>query len=1123
MAWYSGISKALSFFGARSPTPNTQPNGGDGVQAYAGWLASDERHPALIGQQKWLTFANAHHTAIVATGLRYRSNLLASAKWHAEANPRGGRDAERAVDIVTQGLLSAQLPRPWPLCVRKASMFQVNGFSLHEWSIKRRDDGMVVFADLGHRPPHTVQRWDKPSEQAGWQAVAQLTRAGNEYIIPRNRLWYCWDDTLTDMPDGVGLMRHVIELVRRLGVLEGLEGVAYETDVRGMPIGRAPIEELRKLGAGAPGVGEDAAKIKSFIADRTANLRANLENIVKSPDKLQWLMLDSATYRSADQNSVTAVQKWAFDLLRGDAKGLMELNTVIGRLQVEIARVFGIEFVMMGAGSSGSKAMHADKTSMLAASLNGALSEMAASATRDLARPLVALNGLNPDTCTPTLVAEPIDSQDVTTACQALLQLSQAGLQPNDPATNVVRSWIGLPDAPEPDPGMLGMGAGVPGDSGGPPPNPDDGEVDVPVDDLEEAPPVEKYAPDQSRDEGGRWSSGGGGSGGPRAWTRAFDSRDHMRQIGEHQETEDHHRDQAAKLTGQIKDLRGRMQTATPGRAAQMQGRLDRLAEVRDGHRQAAAAARTQRAVVRQDLETQRSAHAAGLRADAAQRREAEATRATAEREGIGVIGRSRIGGPEGHPDVEPVAEVTPTVTHMTEREAQQRAAALHERLTAESNARLAAEPAKPEPTYLDRLQEMARAGSRTEPTPARPTPDRTARDRASDERARARNAAAKPADHPGLHAVSLPHAEIHRQNLLSRAGASLRSLISRKGMDAEIVKFVEDALADLDGVVKFDPDQPRDDHGRWGSGGGGGGGASDTKDTKEAGIARELRNMRFAMNAGDFDRAESHLNAAKAIDANHSRVQDADNDYQDATLMAGPPPGYGTDTSRERGPLEIAPAEYQRQTLDYVTGLSDQRLAALASYTNHTDRILNPLLRSSAGSPDPEQKIYGNDSENRRGKRSAIDREYGVAHDADTKVGEEIAKLDAAITSHHMDRTTETYRVLDDPGGKILGALKDGDTFRDHGYVSTTASREILDGFYKPSTGEHARVDMHIRIPKGAAAAPISGLSKYGNEQELLLPRGSSFRVTKIVPASSDRHKEVHVELIPENHNAKH
>lgn len=465
MGLLASVGKALSslFGGNVRSAPSTRPNGGDGVQAYGGFLAPDERRPELIAPRKWLTFADAHHTAIVATGLRYRCNLLTSANWHAEANPRGGRDAQRGVDIVTQGLLNAQLPRPWRLCVRKASMFQINGFALHEWCTKKRDDGLIVFSELGHRPPHTIQRWDKPSEQEPWRAVQQLTRAGQTWVIPRERLWYCWDDTLTDQPDGVGLMRHVVELVRRLGVLEGLEGLAYETDLRGMPVGRAPIEELRAMAEAKLGAGADRDAVKQFIFERTQNLRSNLENIIKSPEKLQWLLLDSATFRNVDQSTVSAVQKWALELLRGDARGLVEIDRVIGRLQLEIARVLGIEFVMMGASSSGSKAMHVDKTSMLAASLQATLTEIADSATRDLARPLVTLNGLDPDTCTPQLVAEPVDMRDVTAVCQALLYLSQAGLSPEDEATDVVRDWLGLPGAPAPTPAMLGVLGARPG------------------------------------------------------------------------------------------------------------------------------------------------------------------------------------------------------------------------------------------------------------------------------------------------------------------------------------------------------------------------------------------------------------------------------------------------------------------------------------------------------------------------------------------------------------------------------------------------------------------------------------------------------------------------------------
>lgn len=810
MAWYSGVSKALQslFGGNRTPAPPTQPNGGDGVQAYGGWLASDERNPALVGLSKWRHFANAHHTAIVATGLRYRCNLLAAAEWHAEPNPRGGRDADRAVDIVTQGLLTAQLDRPWQSCVRKASMFQANGFSLFEWSIKRRDDGMIVFSDIGHRPPHTIQRWDKPSEQMPWQAVAQLSRQGNEYIIPRNRLWYCWDDTLTDLPDGVGLLRHVIELVRRLGVLEGLEGLAYETDVRGMPIGRAPIRELRDRAALEPGIGTDKDKINAFLADRTASLRAQLEGVVKSPEKLQWLLLDSDTYRSADQQTVSSIQKWAFELLQGNAKGLQELNTVIGRLQLEIARVFGIEFVMMGASRSGSQAMHADKTSMLAASLQAALSEIATSGTRDLARPLVALNGLDPDTCTPTLVAEPIDRNDVMQVAQTLLYLSQAGLQPDDPAIDVIRAWSGLPDAPEPDPAMMGVLGARPGGKrpGAGPPDPNAGEVDVQVDDLgPEGKPVTKYAPDQARDEGGRFASDGGGSGGGRAWTRAFDSRDHQRQIDEHRAAEDYHRGEAGKLSEQIRSAQGRMRDATPARQEKIQGKIDRLTAQRDEHRVAASSARVERTKVRQDMEEQRSAHAAGLREQAAQRR--AAAEARQQREAIGVVG-TRIAGADEHmaapashpiqPAWIPTEEDTHDALNQAENERAKQSAALERQEAERAHADLVARLAAQQSSGIWRAGDEARM--RQVVTPAEPTRtqsewnehDRQQREArsASDERAVARNEAGRPES-----GGELPRAETHspRPGALGR----LRGLLSRKGVNAEVIEEAMKAYED--------------------------------------------------------------------------------------------------------------------------------------------------------------------------------------------------------------------------------------------------------------------------------------------------------------------------------------
>lgn len=469
MSWYGRIGKAFASafgFGGPSPAPNDAPNGGDGVQAYGGYLVSDERNPELIGQRKWITYSNATNTAIIATGLRRTLDALAGTEWHAEPNPRGGKDAQRAVDIVTEGLIDAQMPRPWQSVVRKTALYKYFGFSLSEWTTRTRADGMIVFRAIDHRPQYTIDRWDKPSEKEPWDAVSQLTRNGNRWMIPRGRLLYAVDDSLTDSPDGVGLMRHVVELVRRLGVFEGLEAIAYETDLRGTPVGGAPIAELRaKAMTDNPGADKDT--IGAFVDERTRRMTDFLKGQFKNPDKSQWMLLDSSTYINRDESQVSPERKWILELLKGQSNGVAEVAGAIGRVQLEIARVLGIEHAMVGGNdSAGSFGMHKSKVDAHALMLRTILAEVASFATRDLARVLVALNGLDPDTCTPTLVAEPISTDTVTDTCQALQALAAAGapIQPNSPIIPVIYDRMQLPPPDEVDPALMGVlgGAGKP-------------------------------------------------------------------------------------------------------------------------------------------------------------------------------------------------------------------------------------------------------------------------------------------------------------------------------------------------------------------------------------------------------------------------------------------------------------------------------------------------------------------------------------------------------------------------------------------------------------------------------------------------------------------------------------
>lgn len=441
-----------------APTADlAKPRGTDGVIAYGGWIQSGESNSKLQGHQKWVTYTNAINAAIVATGVRYFGNLLAGTEWHAEPNPAGGAGADRGAEIVRQGLFQAEMTKPWPTVVRKGSMYRLLGFSLHATAVRVRSDGMIVYSSIAHRPQHTIEKWQRLDEQSAWTGVEQRTSSGGTYSIPLHECLYCVDDTLTDSPEGVGLLRHVIQLVNRLDRYQVLEWLAYEGDMAGTPIGRAPLEELRDASGSS-----DAAVNQAYVDATTATFRGVIENRIKTPELMQYLFLDSKTYQGRDPNTISTVLKWALEIVKSTTNGLPDINEVIKRLQFEIARVLGIEFALVGA-EGGSYSMHEDKTSMFATNLQVTLSEMGNFATSQLARRLVALNGLDPDTCTPRCVAEPISTDKIELVTRALENMQKAKLQTNDPARNVIRKRLRLPPEPEYNAALMPLGPVKPG------------------------------------------------------------------------------------------------------------------------------------------------------------------------------------------------------------------------------------------------------------------------------------------------------------------------------------------------------------------------------------------------------------------------------------------------------------------------------------------------------------------------------------------------------------------------------------------------------------------------------------------------------------------------------------
>lgn len=476
----ASIFSQLAGYFRREPIKPTQTQGVSGTPIYGGFVNSPETNPELVGTQRYRRFGETMvNVSIVGASVRAFLNLIAKSTWTLEA--KDGREAQDFSDFCESCM--HDMGTPWFRVVRKAALYRFYGFSIQEWQAKKRKDGMIGYADVFARPQYTIEQWDM-GETGGDTLIGVIQRGptdGETYYLPRKKLIYCLDDSLSDSPEGVGLIRHVMDDVKALVRYLQLEGWGFETDLKGMPVIRAPLTRLnQEVKAGRMSPEERTAALKG--------VRSFLTNHLKTPNL--GLLLDSLTYQDKIDGNPSSIYQFDASLLTADSSQTHDaVGAAVDRLTRSIARPLGCEWLLMGDGSGGSYAQHADKTAMFSTLCSGSLTELAWFFRQDFLLPLARMNGVDEE-LVPDLKPDPVQLRDVTQITKSLLDLSQAGasILPNDPVVNQVRGMMNLVEVPQeqmdaqaelalmppPQPG-----AGPNGDSKGAPP-----------DDAEDAKPV---------------------------------------------------------------------------------------------------------------------------------------------------------------------------------------------------------------------------------------------------------------------------------------------------------------------------------------------------------------------------------------------------------------------------------------------------------------------------------------------------------------------------------------------------------------------------------------------------------------------------------------------------------
>lgn len=428
------LDSLAELFSGKKPSPY-KSEGGPGVAVFGGYVDEAETNAKVAGQEKYRTYTNLlANVSIVAASVRYFLNLTAKADWNVQAADES-EEAQKIADWFEAAI--HDMTTPWHRVVRRAALYRYYGFSIQEWTAKKNEDGSIGILDVEARPQHTIEQWSVDESGTVLGVIQRSPQTFQTIPLDRSRLVYIVDDSITDSPEGLGLFRHVVEAVDRLREYERLEGIGFETDLRGIPIGRAPIQAMRNM-VQAGTMSQDQMDLqlnamRTFLTKhkKTANLA---------------LLLDSKVYESSGDNRNPSGQlQWSLDLLNSGATSAPELAAAIARLNREVARVLGTENILLGESGAGSLAMARDKSDQFALVVDGTLKELSEGFKADLVKPFMELNGWDMKLA-PTLAPAKIQLRDVAEITAALKDLASSGavMAPDDPAINEIRRLLGL-------------------------------------------------------------------------------------------------------------------------------------------------------------------------------------------------------------------------------------------------------------------------------------------------------------------------------------------------------------------------------------------------------------------------------------------------------------------------------------------------------------------------------------------------------------------------------------------------------------------------------------------------------------------------------------------------------
>ena len=422
----------------RQPAPGSV-QGAPGYVMIGGQILYEERSRRLQNRrERWRIFENIiTNTAIVAAGVRFYGDLLKGADWvftPSEADTTG-EFAERCARMLTEDPATL-----WPHVVARIGMFRYFGFSLQEWIMRSDEEGYLTYDDIALRPGASIYGWDVDERGKVRGVIQQDPQTSSYNYMHVDKLVYVVDDVHSSSPEGLGLLRQLVETCQRLEVYEQLEGWGFDLDLRGTPIIRTPRAELE---AEAKKEGSDLTM--GEIDEMEFELRELANDHSFNPER--GIILDSAVYRADDENKApSSVPKWSVDIITGQSRSHAENAAAIQRLKHEAAGIQSMDNILIGQDGTGSYALSQDKTHSCYLMINSVLDTLRDVADNKLVSTLWARNGWDEE-LRPTLETSAVDHKDIYQLATAYRDIGMAAAGASIPQA-AIEAWFAMAGIP---------------------------------------------------------------------------------------------------------------------------------------------------------------------------------------------------------------------------------------------------------------------------------------------------------------------------------------------------------------------------------------------------------------------------------------------------------------------------------------------------------------------------------------------------------------------------------------------------------------------------------------------------------------------------------------------------